>query len=111
MNYSFEKLKQYFKELNPLSNVHLFLGCTFPVDTLSPGARYLYEHVIFELMKGREIFTGQLDMEQFHLEDIQEAVKFYVDQIESNLVNCSKHQRLYQKVKSSVPQVGYINFL
>lgn len=60
MNYSFEKLKQYFKELNPLSNVHLFLGCTFPVDTLSPGARYLYEHVIFELMKGREIFTGPI---------------------------------------------------
>lgn len=50
-----------------------------PAHDFNDGVKYLFAHVLQPLMKGQEVYTGDVDMERFDREDIGTVFEFYED--------------------------------
>ena len=75
------------------------------------GVHYLYEQVLMPLLEYRSVSTGNLNMDQFEMEDIMDIFDYYNDNLTSNSEEFSKLRRIYSGCKEAKPQQASVTFL
>ena len=77
----------------------------------SPGAAYLYTEVILPKMQGKEIYTNELNMSAFELDDINTVYNYFKHNIEFKCTDRNALYALYQKIKAAPPLKVSADFL
>lgn len=78
---------------------------------ISSGAAYLYTEVILPKMQGKEIYTDELNMSAFELDDINTVYNYFKHNIEFKCTDRNALYALYQKIKAAPPLKVSADFL
>ena len=78
---------------------------------ISSGAAYLYKAVILPKMRGKEIYTDDLNMSAFELDDINTVYNYFKHNIEFKCTDRNALYALYQKIKAAPPLKVSADFL
>ena len=81
------------------------------LEKISPGAAYLYTEVILPKMQGKEIYTDELNMSAFELDDINTVYNYFKHNIEFKCTDRNALYALYQKIKAAPPLKVSADFL
>ena len=77
----------------------------------SSGAAYIYTEVILPKMQGKEIYTDELNMSAFELDDINTVYNYFKHNIEFKCTDRNALYALYQKIKAAPPLKVSADFL
>ena len=78
---------------------------------ISSGAAYLYTEVILPKMQGKELYTDELNMSAFELDDINTVYNYFKHNIEFKCTDRNALYALYQKIKAAPPLKVSADFL
>lgn len=78
---------------------------------ISSGAAYLYKAVILPKTQGKEVYTDELNMSAFELDDINTVYNYFKHNIEFKCTDRNALYALYQKIKAAPPLKVSADFL
>lgn len=75
------------------------------------GVSYLFINLLSPLMDGQEVYSTQLDMQRFTLEDIQALYDFWGNKPDALFPTRRKLRKFYQTLTDTLPKNASIAFL
>ena len=81
------------------------------LEKISSGAVYLYKAVILPKMQGKEVYTNELNMSAFELDDINAVYNYFRFNIELDNTEIYRLHTLYGKIKAAPPLKAPADFV
>lgn len=78
---------------------------------ISSGAAYLYKAVILPKMHEKEVYTNELNMSAFELDDINTVYNYFSYNIELDSTEICTLHTLYGKIKAAQPLKAPADFV
>lgn len=78
---------------------------------ISSGAAYLYKAVILPKMQEKEVYTNDLNMSAFELDDINTVYNYFSYNIELDSTEICTIHTLYEKIKAAPPLKASADFV